>query len=429
MDSSLLYANYSEELLNHSISITDNSVPSMNYVANYVNSSDIVYATSLWLTVAYGVVTVPAFACNALVILAVALTPKLHTAMNIYVVNLAVSDLLVVGLECPLVIIQFLFDSGSIISRNFCLVAFCFNTFAGASSVITLLALSVERYCMVMHPLQARSLSHHAKDRAMCIVLFSWSLTILMHLGQCFLYGSIQEVKMFGETGDVLHSRSFCLSALDDELAPWEAHLYAASVFLMIYGSTFLITLVLYIKIIVYLCRRNTLELRAPVNGSPRGKKSSNHVAQVATKNTIRIFTFSVMSYFCCYSVYFYVNLYFVYFGLLPNSGLFLMAIANLLGALNSLINPILSTLFVHQFRQTIRKIVICAHPWRESNTSANRRSALFVASVSSKRNDSSTRESFATTRQRSETLPCTSPTHNEPKTRGEARCSSTITL
>ena len=333
----------------------------MNDTKIYVSinpTNDIIFHSSFGMFITFCVIIIPAIMCNVLVLLAVLCNSGLRTAMNVYVTNLAISDLLVVGLECPLIMIQFLLDSSvssNILTDNTCILAYCFNTLAGASSVITLLALSVERYVMVVYPLQARCLAHRAKIRAISIVLFVWSLTILMHLGQCFLYGSIRHVYYTSEDGQEAYNRTFCLSALNnDDLAPWESHLYAATVFFLIYGSTFTITLVLYIKIICFLWQRRKLELHKTSRGSPLGRKSSSRVSIIATTNTIRIFTCSVISYFCCYSVYFYVNFYFVYFGLLPNSGMFMIILANLLGAINSLINPLLSTMFVDKFRHAI---------------------------------------------------------------------------
>ncbi len=402
---------------------------------------DAIFNSSKGLFITFCVVIVSAFICNALVLSAVLWNPHLRTAMNVYVVNLAISDLMVVGLESPLIMTQFLLDStvsSRILSKKTCILAYFFNTLAGASSVITLLALSVERYLMVMYPLQARYIAHRAKIRAISIVLFVWSLTILMHLGQCFLYGSIRNVYYASEDGQETYNRTFCLSALnDDDLAPWESHLYAATVFCLIYGSTFTITLVLYIKIIWFLWKRRKPQLhKTSSSDSSCGRKSSSRVSNIAANNTIRIFTFSVICYVCCYSTYFYVNFYYVYFGLFPNNGLFMIALANLLGAINSLINPILSAIFLHQFRHAILEITTCGyfcglfpkfrnrHPNRRTVGKSTSSSCMtHKTSIS----HASTREFSDSARVRSDTLPLQTCTPmNQLRT---SRTPSSITL
>ena len=406
-----------------------------------VDPYDAIFDTSLGLKVAFLLIIVLAAICNILVFLAVIIYPHLRTAMNIYVVNLAISDLLVVCFESPLIIIQVLFESEiseQFLTKECCLVAYFVNTFAGASSVMTLLALSVERYIMVVYPFQARSLAHGAKTRVISIISFGWSITFLMHLGQIFLYGSTEKFKYVTNDGSKELSRTFCLSTLhDSEMPPWETHLYAATVFLLIYGSAFTITLVLYIKIILFLWKRKNLEFSGRTSSSDPslGRKSSNRVSTIATQNTIRIFTCSVVSYFCCYSVYFYVNFYYVYFGLLPNSGLFTVALANLLGAINSLVNPILSTLFVDQFRKAILRLVtfgcLCGFFGSADDTFANSHRWISETTTASRASMESSFSNEDLSRKRSETLPSDSSqtTHQKRKGLEDFRNPSTLTI
>ena len=183
-----------------------------------------------------------------------------------------------------------------------------------------------------------------------------------------------------------------CMSARPEK-QPIYSHIYAATVFILVYGSTFLTTLVLYVKILQQLIRRKHISpdqlIEEPQNevrtsgslSQVRKKPVAPNICTEAIQKTFRMLSCSVLSYTICYSLYFYINLYYIYYGLAEKSGIALILIANWFGAVNSLINPIVYTVFVDQFRSVFGNMLTGKYLRRKTssrflNEAANRRGA-----------------------------------------------------
>ncbi|XP_071794483.1 neuromedin-U receptor 2-like [Asterias amurensis] len=318
------------------------------------------YGVTTAFKVAYGVVMVPAILGNIFILMAIACHAELRSQhTNVYVANLAVCDLMVVVMECPFAILQFLVRGEfamNFFTPGICRLTFFVNSFFGTCSILTMLAIGVERYCAVMHPFQTLSLGENAGTRARNIIFFFWSFTVLTHLGQLALFGEIQTDHYINQAGESF-GVTYCLSA-QPEKQPIYSHIYAATAFLLVYGSTFLTTLVLYVRILKHLINRKHIggdQLMGKTTpedpSSIRRRVVVPKACSDAVHKTFRMLSCSVLSYAICYSLYFYVNLYYIYFGLTDRNGITLMLIANWFGAVNSLINPIVYTVFVDQFR------------------------------------------------------------------------------
>ncbi|XP_038073855.1 neuromedin-U receptor 2-like [Patiria miniata] len=328
--------------------------------------------------IAYAVVMVPAVIGNLFIIFAVAFHPDLRSQhSNTYNINLAVCDLMVVAAECPLMILQFLIrgeTAESFFTDSVCRLTFLLNGFFGTVSILTMLAIGVERYCAVMHPLQM--IGENTATRARSVIFFFWSFSILTHLGQLAIYGEVKTwhyINSDGERFDV----TICMSSRPEQEQVF-AHIYATTVFILVYGSTFLTTLVLYIRILQHLIKRKSVSpdqiLEAGNAPSTRRRGKKKHVAPKtcteAVQKTFRMLSCSVLSYLICYSLYFYINLYYIYYGLSEWNGMALILIGNWFGALNSLINPIVYAVFVGQFCTVFKAILTGS--WRRRRSSSS---------------------------------------------------------
>ncbi|XP_038064042.1 melatonin receptor type 1A-like [Patiria miniata] len=88
---------------------------------------------------------------NLLVIISVAISPRLRTTSFAFVFNLSVADLMVNVLVIPLIIKSF-FDYGWPHNPLGCRLVFYILAFAVGNSLITLTAIAASRYCFVSRP-------------------------------------------------------------------------------------------------------------------------------------------------------------------------------------------------------------------------------------------------------------------------------------
>ncbi|XP_013791770.2 adenosine receptor A2a-like [Limulus polyphemus] len=99
---------------------------------------------------------------NTLVLVAVYRFPWLRTITNMFVVSLAVADLLV-GLNVPFYVL-FYFDLPLVCSKYSCLLRYWFVIYASGCSMLCLMGVAVDRYVAILHPL-----SYHRIMRYRCV--------------------------------------------------------------------------------------------------------------------------------------------------------------------------------------------------------------------------------------------------------------------
>ncbi|XP_073696856.1 opsin 4xb isoform X2 [Garra rufa] len=120
---------------------------------------------------------------NALVMFAFYSNKKLQSLPNYFIVNLAVSDFLMAITQSPIFFINCLFKEWMFGELGCKIYAFCGALF-GITSMINLLAISIDRYLVITKPLQ--TIQYNSKRRTflaiLCIWLYSlaWSLAPLI---------------------------------------------------------------------------------------------------------------------------------------------------------------------------------------------------------------------------------------------------------
>uniref|UniRef100_A0A8C5LRT2 Adenosine receptor A3 n=1 Tax=Leptobrachium leishanense TaxID=445787 RepID=A0A8C5LRT2_9ANUR len=122
-----------------------------------------------------------AFFGNVLVIWAVKLNPALQDTTFYFIVSLALADLAVGILVMPLAIILHLEITCHF---HLCLLMCCLIIIMTNASILSLLAIAVDRYMRIKVPVRYRTLI--TKQRIYVCILFSWSLSILAALVPMF---------------------------------------------------------------------------------------------------------------------------------------------------------------------------------------------------------------------------------------------------
>ncbi|XP_064366558.1 melanopsin-like isoform X1 [Dromaius novaehollandiae] len=108
---------------------------------------------------------------NLLVLYAFYSNKKLRTPQNYFIMNLAVSDLLMSASQAPICFVNSLHKEWILGDIGCNLYAFCGALF-GITSMMTLLAISVDRYLVITKPL--RSMQRTSKRRAAQIIALVW---------------------------------------------------------------------------------------------------------------------------------------------------------------------------------------------------------------------------------------------------------------
>ncbi|XP_029300356.1 opsin 4xa [Cottoperca gobio] len=141
---------------------------------------------------------------NALVMYAFFCNKKLRTPPNIFIMNLAVSDFLMAITQSPIFFVNSLYK-GWIFGETGCkMYAFCGALF-GITSMINLLAISLDRYIVITKPLQA--IRWTSKRRTCLIIALVWLYSLAWSLAPLLGWSSyIPEGLMTSCTWDYVTS-------------------------------------------------------------------------------------------------------------------------------------------------------------------------------------------------------------------------------
>ncbi|KAM7111262.1 melatonin receptor type 1A [Molossus nigricans] len=122
---------------------------------------------------------------NLLVILAVCRNKKLRNTGNIFVVSLAVADLVVAVYPYPLVLTSIL-NNGWKLGSLHCQVSGFLMGLSVIGSIFNITGIAINRYCYICHSLKYDRL--YSNKNSLCCVLLIWTLTLVaiapnLHIG------------------------------------------------------------------------------------------------------------------------------------------------------------------------------------------------------------------------------------------------------
>ncbi|XP_066504388.1 neuromedin-U receptor 1 [Hoplias malabaricus] len=124
---------------------------------------------------------------NILTCVVIARHRVMRTPTNLYLLSLALADLLVLVLGMPLELYELWSNYPFLLGQSGC----CFKTFLFETvcfaSILNVTALSVERYIAVVHPLRAKYVV--TRTHAKRVILFVWSVSVVCALPNTSLHG------------------------------------------------------------------------------------------------------------------------------------------------------------------------------------------------------------------------------------------------
>ncbi|XP_078266455.1 melatonin receptor type 1A-like [Rhinoraja longicauda] len=121
---------------------------------------------------------------NLLVILSVYRNKKLRNAGNIFVVSLAIADLVVAIYPYPLVLTS-IFHNGWNLGYLHCQISGFLMGFSVIGSIFNITGIAINRYCYICHSLKYDKF--YSDKNSLCIVILIWALTFIAIVPNLFV--------------------------------------------------------------------------------------------------------------------------------------------------------------------------------------------------------------------------------------------------
>ncbi|CAF2007400.1 unnamed protein product [Rotaria magnacalcarata] len=137
------------------------------------------------LIITYTIIFLIGIVGNIMTTIIIKYNTHLRTPTNLYLLNLAVSDLMMLICNLPLEMIEIHYREWPL-SILFCRLRNICVEFFTCSSILTILAFSCERYFAIVHPMHFHRLNrfHRAKN----IIIIIWCLSLLISVPMGFSY-------------------------------------------------------------------------------------------------------------------------------------------------------------------------------------------------------------------------------------------------
>ncbi|XP_060635205.2 melanopsin-like isoform X1 [Anolis sagrei] len=316
---------------------------------------------------------------NLLVLYAFYSNKRLRTPPNYFIMNLAASDFLMSATQAPICFLNSMHKEWVLGDIGCNLYAFCGALF-GITSMMTLLAISVDRYCVITKPLQ--SIKRTSKKRTCIIIFFVWLYSLGWSVCPLFGWSSyIPEGLMISCTWDyVTYSPS------------------NRSYTMMLCCCVFFIPLIIifHCYIFMFLAIRSTGRNVQKLGSTYNRKSSVSHSIKSEWK-LAKIAFVAIVVYVLSWSPYACVTLI-SWAGYARTLTPYSKSVPAVIAKASAIYNPIIYAIIHPRYRRTIRSAVPCLRfliPISKSDLSTSSISdSSFRASVSSRHSFSSRNKS-----------------------------------
>lgn len=269
---------------------------------------------------------------NVLVILAVTKVPSMKTVTNVFIANLAVADLIVTTICCPLILIHMLSYPNWMLGDNMCYLTIVFIHISLSGSSFGLLSISVDRYLAIAHA--QRQLMTFKKVNVMIVI--TWLLSIML---------AVPSALLKPDTTQIMYSADLCLVVWRGSEATKRFEMFKGLVFLIVFAM---------IAFFYYRIGRVLWRRKIPGNQTSENQEA----AARARKKVIKLLLIVLTCFLLCWAP---MILYRVAMMLLSernfNPPEAVYTATSVLAMANSAINPVLYALFNRNFRTAFRNI------------------------------------------------------------------------
>ena len=308
----------------------------------YPNSFAVRFDTdkAIVLIPSFGILVIISIFANIFVCYVIAKNRHMHTVTNLFIANMAVSDLLLAFVNVPLNIARNLMSEwtlGSFLCHllNFSLMVSVYV------STFTLTAIALDRQRVLLYPLHPRM----TRKRGLLVLLFIWLLSICFAL-PFGMYTNVREVNMY------LYNERRCRSSFPDPSNKWEQYLTIATI-LVQYFIPLLVISFTYGRIVHKLWIRTHLGVVT----------ENQRLMQIqAKRKSIKLLVAVVAVFAVCWMP---LNLYHLLADFHPNAKVFhpdskTFFVCHWIAISSSCINPFLYCWMNPAFRTVISKRICC---------------------------------------------------------------------
>ncbi|CAF0823177.1 unnamed protein product [Adineta steineri] len=327
---------------------------------------------------------------NIMTIIIIKYNAHLRTPTNFYLLNLAVSDLMILMCNLPLEMLE-IYNRQWPLSIVFCKLRSICAEFFTCSSILTILAFTCERYFAIVRPIHLRRLSHFRRSQTIIIIIW------LISLGFSLPVGLLYEVQNN-------HTESYLKNSFDKTVYTSCKACVPKPSFAKLLPIIFIITSIcffyfpmiiigaIYIFIVQALRRvskyeecSNPYEISTPSHSSISNKEAveiQQHNAHInsytwlkirarcqARKVVVKTLVAVASVFFMCYAPLYLQRLLIALTTLtnsqtdassLSNFMAYLYVISGITFNLGSVINPILYNVVSNKYRRAFRDLVCC---------------------------------------------------------------------
>lgn len=185
----------------------------MEKLSQKINTRAIDETTLIFLLIAYSVLIATGAVGNGLVCVAVARKPAMRTARNMYIINLAISDLILCLFTMPFSLLEIVF-------KHWPLGTFTCKAVAGLEattifvSTISIMAIAIDRYKVIVYPTKEQ----FNPLRGFCMIANIWLFALLL-ASPLFLYKTM--VRLENPHRRLLLKYGFKMASLDYCVEQW----------------------------------------------------------------------------------------------------------------------------------------------------------------------------------------------------------------
>lgn len=291
--------------------------------------AELTYNTEDLLVVAiYILIGVSGLFGNVLVIYVILHSPKMKTVTNMYIFNLALSDLIfllhIAMITTTMIVKQWIFGEAV------CKIFFMTNAITVFSSALTLTSLSVDRYIAVCKPVISQKIRQPRK--AAIVIMCVWFVSLLLSM-PIILYAQRKE-------------NSGTYSCQVDWPDPTVIPAYIIYIFILGFAVPFCFISILYTSVIIHMKRAG------PANRQRSTEQRKNH-----RKVTFLVLAI-ILVYVICWLPYWTFQIIIAVLDLYTASfSLPLFKVTTVLTFANSMINPVLYAFLSENFRQAFKEV------------------------------------------------------------------------
>lgn len=134
------------------------------------------------ILITYSLIFLVGLVGNIMTIFIIQFNAHLRTATNYYLLNLAVSDLMMLICNLPLEMLE-IYHRQWPLSIIFCKLRNICAEFFTCSSILTILAFTCERYFAIVYPVHLHRLSHFRRSRNVIVIIWILSLGFSLPIG------------------------------------------------------------------------------------------------------------------------------------------------------------------------------------------------------------------------------------------------------